>query len=64
MQAASNILTLPMKPPSITTPNLQAGGPVRNTLLELANQLGEIDTLPEQLEISSRVHPKIEKPQN
>ena len=38
-QAASDIISILTLPPSTTTPNLQAGDPVRNDLITLATKL-------------------------
>ena len=45
-QAASDIITLLTHPPSTTTPTLQAGDPVRNALLTLADQLQRVEHIP------------------
>ena len=45
-QAASDIVTILIFPPSTTVPSLKAGDPTRNALLELAAQLQRIEPIP------------------
>ena len=44
-QAATDIVTILTKPPSTTTPSLQAGDPIRNALLEIAQQLNRVEDI-------------------
>ena len=53
IQLAKDIITLLTQPPSTTSPSLEAGDPIRNALLELATQLGRIDSLPDPIIQSS-----------
>ena len=52
-QAAEDIITILITPPSTSAPSLQAGDPVRNALLTLAKQLKRIDTIPEPVTIEA-----------
>ena len=45
-QAATDTITILTQPPSITTPSLQAGDPVRNALLTLATHLKQVEPIP------------------
>ena len=45
-QAAEDIISILTKPPSSTTPSLQAGDPVRNALLDIGTALNRIAPLP------------------
>ena len=54
-----SILTLPL---SVTTPSLQAGDPVRNTLTTLANQLKRIEHIPDTPSPITAAPPRVETP--
>ena len=63
-QAAEDIITVLILPPSTTTPSLEAGNPVRNALLTLATQLKRVHKIPYQEKIpeavaSLRVQPTV-----
>ena len=44
-QAATDIITMLTDPPSTTTPSLQAGDPIKNTLLQLATLLQRVENI-------------------
>ena len=45
-QAATDIVTILLAPPSPTVPSLAAGDPTRNAILDLATQLQRIEPIP------------------
>ena len=49
-QAAEDIITILTQPPNSTTPILRAGYPIRNALLDIAQQLKRVENLPEPTE--------------
>ena len=46
-QAASDIVTILIHPPSTIVPSLHAGDPVRNSLLDIATTLKKVDSISE-----------------
>ena len=46
-QAATYIITILTNPPSTTAPSLQAGDPVQNALLQIAEKLQQAEPLPD-----------------
>ena len=57
-QVDSNIVTTLTQPPSTTILSLQAGDPVKNTLLTLATQLKRIEPIPPVIEQPAE-HPRV-----
>ena len=59
-QATSDIISILTLSPSTTTPSLESGDPVWNTLVTLAIQLKRIDHIPDKLPIYDAASPRVE----
>ena len=65
-QSAQDIITILSNPPSTTVPSLTAGDPVRNALLEIAQQLGRVEplTVPNKKDTDNTSPPRVYDPQS
>ena len=57
-QAASDIISILTQPPSTTVPSLQAGDPTRNALLQIAEQLHRVETIPQPINTTPKQNPR------
>ena len=65
-QSAQDIITILSNQPSITAPSLTVGDPVRNELLEIAQQLGRVEplTVPNKKDTDNTSPPRVYDPQS